>query len=216
MRLSIVAAQIRGARGLLNWSQADLSERTGISATSIGSIENGSTSPRESTIANIKSTFEYGGIEFVGLEGVKVRSGEVRVFTGRNGLISFYDTIFETLRGSDNKDIVVSNVNERDFVRWLGDYSKTHIERMQSIKGLNFKILIRENDDYMPGESYAEYRMLPKDLFASVPFYAFGEKLAIMLFENEPTVIVLNYPAINAAYRVQFQDMWDRAVKAIV
>jgi transcriptional regulator with XRE-family HTH domain len=211
--MTITAAQIRGARGLLNWSQADLSDRTGISATSIGSIENGSTSPRESTIANIRATFEYGGIEFVGLDGAKLRSGDVRVFTGRNGLISFYDTIYETLRTCENKDIVVSNVNERDFVRWLGDYAQTHIKRMESIKGLNFRILIRENDDYMPGDTYAEYRMLPKDLFASVPFYAFGEKLAIMLFENEPTVIVMNYPAISAAYRIQFTDMWSRAAK---
>jgi hypothetical protein len=83
---------------------------------------------------------------------------------------------------------------------------------MESIEGLNFRILIRENDDYMPGDSYAEYKRLPSDLFASVPFYAFGEKLAIMLFENEPTVIVMNYPAINAAYRIQFEDMWARAV----
>ncbi|MCS5595812.1 MAG: helix-turn-helix transcriptional regulator [Pseudomonadota bacterium] len=210
--MTITAAQIRGARGLLNWSQADLSDRTGISATSIGSIENGTTTPRESTIANIKATFEYGGIEFVGLEGVKIRSGDVRVFTGRNGLISFYDTIYETLKTSENKNVVVSNVNERDFIRWLGDYAKTHINRMESIEGLNFRILIRENDDYMPGDSYAEYKRLPSDLFASVPFYAFGEKLAIMLFENEPTVIVMNYPAINAAYRIQFEDMWARAV----
>lgn len=211
--MTITAAQIRGARGLLNWSQADLSDRTGISATSIGSIENGSTSPRESTIANIKATFEYGGIEFVGLEGVKVRSGDVRVFTGRNGFISFFDDVYETLRNTDNRDVIVSNVNERDFVRWLGDFRETHVERMNSLPNLKFQILIRENDDFMPASSYAEYRMMPTDLFASVPFYAYGEKLAIMLFENEPTIILLNYPAINTAYRVQFIDMWNRSTE---
>ena len=43
--MSISTAQMRGARGLLNWGQNDLSDRTGISTTSLGSIENGITIP---------------------------------------------------------------------------------------------------------------------------------------------------------------------------
>jgi len=75
----ITTAQIRGARGVLNWSQGDLSERTGISATSIGSIENGLTQPRDSTLQLIQKAFEDSGIEFLPDEGIKKKSGEVRV-----------------------------------------------------------------------------------------------------------------------------------------
>lgn len=208
--MSITTAQIRGARGILNWSQSDLADRTGISATSIGSIENGQSTPRASTLATIQKSFEDAGIEFIGMDGVKIRSGDVRVFSGKTGFLGFYDDIYHTLKDNPT-EVLVSNVDERIFVKWLGDFKETHVERMKSIPGLQFKILIRSGDDYMPGGDYAEYRTMPKELFASVPFYAYGDKLAIMLFAGEPTIILMDYPAIAAAYRVQFYDMWDRA-----
>jgi transcriptional regulator with XRE-family HTH domain len=208
--MSITTGQIRGARGILNWSQSDLAERTGISATSIGSIENGQSTPRANTVATIQKAFENAGIEFIGRDGIKVRSGDIRVFSGKNGFLNFYDDVYTTLKETPT-EVLVSNVDERDFVKWLGEYKETHVERMKSIPGLKFKILIREGDDYIPAEDYAMYRSMPKELFASVPFYIYGNKLAIMLFDGEPTIIVMDYQSINAAYRVQFYDIWDRS-----
>lgn len=212
--MTITTAQIRGARGILNWSQQDLAQRTGISATSIGSIENGQTTPRESTLSTIRKTLETAGIEFIGLEGIRQRSGDVRTYKGLDGFIEFYNDIYNTVR--DNPaEIYVSNVDERQFVKLLGDFAKVHVKRITDLKTVKYKILIREGDNYVPGSSYAEYRWIPKDLFASVPFYVYGDKLAIMVFDNEPSVIVLRYPSIADAYRVQFADMWNRSSQVI-
>lgn len=210
--MAITTAQIRGARGILNWSQADLAERTGISATSIGSIENGVSTPRANTLITIQKAFEEAGIEFLGLDGVKLRSGNVRVFRGRTGLVEFYDDVYERLQNFEG-DVLVSNVDERAFVKALGDYADVHIERIRALNKIKYKILIREGDTYLPGSSYADYRWMPKELFASVPFYVYDDKLAIMLFDAEITVIVMDYPAISAAYKTQFADMWSRSRK---
>ncbi len=211
--MTITTAQIRGARGILNWSQQDLSQRTGISATSIGSIENGQTTPRESTLATIRKTLENSGIEFIGLEGIRKRSNDVRVYTGKEGFIEFYNDIYETVRNG-NTEIFVSNVDERLFVKVLGDFAKVHVDRISAIKTVRYKILIKEGDNYMPGSSYAEYRAIPQELFASVPFYVYGKKLAVMVFDNEPSIISLNYPSVSEAYKVQFLDMWNRSHKS--
>lgn len=208
--MSITTAQIRGARGILNWSQSDLAERTGISSTSIGSIENGQSTPRASTLQTIRKTFEDSGIEFIGLEGVRLRSGDIRTYKGHAGLIDFYEDLFQTVKNFKG-DILVSNVDERLFVKYLGDFADTHIERMKNLPNIQYKILVREGDDYAPGSDYAEYRGIPAELFASVPFYVYAEKLAIIIFESELTVIVMEYPAIANAYRTQFADMWERA-----
>lgn len=208
--MSITTAQIRGARGILNWSQQDLAQRTGISATSIGAIENGQTTPRESTLSTIRKTLENAGIEFIGLEGVRQRRDDVRIFSGKDGLIEFYDDIFATVRDKTT-EVLVSNVDERIFVEALGEYAKVHVERMEAQKGVRYKILTKEGDNYAPGSGYGEYRWIPKELFASVPFYLYGKKLAIMVFDNEPSIIVLQYPSIAEAYRIQFFDMWERA-----
>lgn len=206
----ISTAQIRGARAILNWSQSDLSERTGISATSIGSIENGQSVPRESTIFLIQKAFENSGIEFIGLNGVKQRTGEVWTYQGRTGFHDFYDDIYETCK-DDPVEVLVSNVDEREFMKWLGDDAVAdHVAKMRQIEGLSYKILIREGDDYyLASADYAQYRWMPKEQFASVPFYVYGKKLAILLFDSEPTVIVLNYPAVAHAYRSQFAALWE-------
>lgn len=208
--MSITTAQIRGARGILNWSQQDLAQRTGISATSIGAIENGQTTPRESTLSTIRKTLENAGIEFIGLEGIRQRRDDVRVYSGRDGLIEFYEDIYTTVRDKVS-EVLVSNVDERIFVEALGEYAKIHINRMEQLKNVYYKILTREGDNYAPGSGYGEYRWIPKELFASVPFYVYGKKLAIIVFEKEPSVILLQYPSIADAYRVQFFDMWERA-----
>ncbi len=209
--MTITTAQIRGARGILNWSQADLAERTGISATSIGSIENGVSTPRANTVSTIQRAFESAGIEFID-GGVRLQRSDIRIFEGRDGFADFYKDIYETLRQKPG-EVLVSNVDERDFEKWLGlDNVRIHVDHMKKISGVTYKIAIREGDTYyLASADYAQYRWLPRDMFSAVPFYVYADKLAILLFKHEPTVIVLNYAAVADAYRLQFKAMWDKA-----
>lgn len=211
--MGITTAQIRGARGILNWSQGDLAERTGISATSIGSIEKGQSQPRESTLKTIQKTLETAGIEFLGLNGVRMRNGEVRTYLGEEGFWDFYKDLYEECV-SNPGPVLVNNVDERIFMKWLSkERVDIHVDRMKKIKGLSYKIMIQEGDTYyLASPSYAEYRWLSTDSFSSVPFYVYGKKLAIMIFNTEPTVIVLNYPAVADAYRAQFDAIWKTAI----
>jgi transcriptional regulator with XRE-family HTH domain len=61
------SAQIRAARGLLGWSQAELAARAGLSARTIERAERGEGMPRVtvSTLEAITRALEDGGIEFV-------------------------------------------------------------------------------------------------------------------------------------------------------
>lgn len=211
--MSITTAQIRGARGILNWSQGDLAERTGISATSIGSIENNQTKPRANTLSNIQRAFEDAGIEFMGQDGVRLKTGNVRVFTGREGYMEFFNEVYDLLSKEKGGDICVSNVDERKFAKWHGELGEEHLARMKSLQNVKTRILIQDGDTYFPADGYAEYRWLSKELFSSVPFYVFGKKLAIMLFDIEPTIILLNYPAVAQTYRKQFEAMWSNSTK---
>lgn len=208
--MTITTSQIRGARGILDWSQAELSKRTNISTTSIGNIESGNTQPRESTLQVIRKAFEDAGIEFLPDNGVRMRTGQVKIFTGRRGYLNFFEDVYQTLK-KDPSEVLVSNVDERKFLKWHGELTDEHHKSMQDLSGIKYKILLQEGDDYFPAR-YAEYRWIRKDHFGSVPFYVYGNKLAIMLFDNEPTIIVMEYPAISEAYRTQFLAMWDNAI----
>ena len=73
----ITSAQIRGARGLLNWSRKELAEHSGISFASMMRLESFDGIPASNfkTLEAIKNAFEGAGIEFIGSpeEGAGVR-----------------------------------------------------------------------------------------------------------------------------------------------
>lgn len=63
----LTGAQIRAARGVLNWSVRDLAETAKVSGSTIRRLEesDGSASPGEAAIAPIRHAFEEAGIEFL-------------------------------------------------------------------------------------------------------------------------------------------------------
>lgn len=206
----ITTAQIRGARGVLNWSQGDLADRTGLSQTSIGGIENGLTTPRENTLQLIEKAFEDAGIEFTADDGIRKKSGHINFFRGRQGFIDFYEDVYNTAVVSPGT-FLVNNVDEKQFLKWGKDILEPHSNRMRELGTVKYKILVQEGDFNFVASDYAEYRWLSRALFSSVPFYVYGEKLAIILFEEEPNILVLEYPAVTVAYRRQFEAMWEDA-----
>jgi transcriptional regulator with XRE-family HTH domain len=211
--MSITTAQIRGARGILNWSQSDLAERTGISATSIGSIENNQSTPRESTLKAIRQAFEKSGLEFIGKDGVRTKSPEITILRGADGFQKFSFNVYDTiLSDDDQREVLQAYVDDRKYADLLGDQAYPHVKRMEEMKEKRFKILQKENDSYFPAKNYAEYRWIPEDQFIAVPFVVYGDNLAVILFEPEPTIIINNYPLVAEAYRMQFYSLWDNAL----
>jgi transcriptional regulator with XRE-family HTH domain len=66
-------AQCRAARALLDWSQSDLVEHSGVSPKSITDYERGLTRPYGRTLTAIVAAFEAAGIEFIN-RGVRTRA----------------------------------------------------------------------------------------------------------------------------------------------
>ena len=71
--------QLRAARAMLGWSQADLAERSGISKPTIARMEigDGRLTGRHETVMELQGAIEKGGVEFVpengGGPGVRLR-----------------------------------------------------------------------------------------------------------------------------------------------
>ena len=73
----ITSAQIRGARGMLEWSRKDLAAHSGVSFASMMRLESFDGVPASNfkTLEAIKKAFEQAGIEFIGTpeQGAGVR-----------------------------------------------------------------------------------------------------------------------------------------------
>ena len=60
----ISAAQIRAARGLLDWSQGDLAEASAVSRRTIAAIERGNHGAFETNLLALRESLEAAGILF--------------------------------------------------------------------------------------------------------------------------------------------------------
>lgn len=78
----VYAAQIRAARALLDWSQGELAERSGVSKQSVTRIENGTMDPRFSTMAALYETLLAAGV-MIAVDA----EGTVRISISRDKLL---------------------------------------------------------------------------------------------------------------------------------
>jgi transcriptional regulator with XRE-family HTH domain len=69
--------QCRAARGLLDWSQAQLAEKAAVGIVTVRQFEAGAHTPRRATVEVIKRAFDAAGVEFIdengGGPGVRLR-----------------------------------------------------------------------------------------------------------------------------------------------
>lgn len=206
--------QIRAGRALLDWSQSDLADQAGLSQTGIARIENGTNQPNSKTLEKIMNAFDSADIEFIDDTGVKKRKSEVKSLKGSHGFKEFMDDVHNTLKNGG--EMCVSNVDEKNWIRWMGqDAYDEHSKLMHSIGNkINSRILVKEGDTFFIASDFAEYRWFPEKLFNHQSFYAYGEKLALISFEDENVeIMILNQKEFSQSYKVLFDIAWDTVAK---
>jgi len=204
--------QIIAARGLLGWNQKDLAHELGMTASAVASIES-ETNRSGKTLEKIERIFDRVGIEILTNGGVQPKQ-DFSIYTGQKGFLSFTDDVYETAK-TFGGEICVSNVNEQNFREIMGkEAALSYMESMKKAhehQDFNFKIIIQEGDDFWAASKYAEYKWASKEQFSDVPFYVYGDKLAIILFQDEVKVYVIHERNVAKAYRIMFDLQWNRA-----
>ena len=207
--MTITTAQMRGARGLLNWSQSELSKRTGISTTSIGNIEAGNTQARENTLKVIRQAFENAGIEFIGTEGMRKKNENIYSIEGHDALDRLLDDIYGTLARSGG-EVLGFGVEEKTDVS-PEEFQKIN-NYLNKLKAANIteRLIIREGDNNMvaPQEFY---KHLPKEYFAPHPFYIYGDKIALINWSTHTKIFIINSPLFAETFTRAFNFIWDNA-----
>lgn len=71
-------SQLRAARALLSWSQEKLAEAAGVSLPTIKRLEpgDGMLATRVETMEKLRRALESAGVEFIGIDGVRLRARE--------------------------------------------------------------------------------------------------------------------------------------------
>ena len=207
--MQITGKQIAMARILLDLSQQDLADALGVARKTILRIENEQSPGSTKTLEVIQRFFENHDVVFTGERGVNQVKNDIKTYTDQEGFDAFYQDFYSVLE-QDKRVVCLSNSEERDFEKYFGDGLESHIQKIVRL-GVRYRILIKDNDETFMTPEYAEYRWMPEDYYASVPFFVFGDKLAIFLFEDNLKIIVIHSPPVADAYRMQFKSFWESA-----
>lgn len=205
----ITLEQIRAARALLKWTQKDLAGHAGLNDDQVHNFEGGRSRSLE-VLEAIYQAFVTNGIEFTDGEGVRKKTGGIKVLEGRHGFINFLDDVYATMKAHGG-EINVTDVADQEFIKYAGDYDEMHVKRMGALKNFVSRSLSAEKD-YVKRVDYSEYRWLPKEEFGPVPFYQYAHKLAMIIFE-EPyaKIFILESSEIAESFRIKYMSMWERA-----
>ena len=210
MVMSINAAQIRAARALLNWSQEELAERSGIARATIKNIENELTIPRADTVDAIRVTFEENSVEFLPGSGTRIRDDIVTVIQGGGAARRLLDDIYRVLAHREGEEVLLSGLNEKDAIATVGqEFLDQHLKRLLG-QGIKERILLEEGDSNFV-HPLISYRWLPKENFTPATFYVYGEKLALVKWAPQEKVVIIDNPELSRGYRGLFDFAWSKA-----
>src|SRR5947209_8792214 len=96
--MNLTAAQLRAARGLLDWTRTDLAKAANISPETVKNIEHGTFRPQEQTADAIVKAFAAHDVRFTENEGVQKSRELLKSFVGEKGYLDFLDDIYNTMR----------------------------------------------------------------------------------------------------------------------
>lgn len=204
-------SQIRAARGLLNWSQKDLAERAGITEATIRNAEKDGASPNAKTLSKIERAFDA-EIEFLDGEGLRRKEEKVQRYQGTQGFRDFMDDVYETAK-EHGGEICLLNAKPDNWIKWLGaDWYAAHVERMKPIlETIDFKVTAKEGDMNFIGSDFAEYRWVPEEVWNEQSFYAYGDRIGFLNFEEKDVeIFVLKQKQFAKSFRFLFNIAWQQ------
>lgn len=206
--MSLNAAQIRAARGLLDWTRDQLANASGVSVPALSKIETSRSNPHPETIAKVQSALEMAGCVFTDNSGVKLKSDIVQIFEGKDGYRAFFDEVYY-LMARNGGEILAAGGYEKDFHETSGpDFLKFHATRMSQLHDFKIRAIKADNQNYTNSLEYVDFRYLPEDQYFFVPYYLYAGRMAMFIWEPDVKVLVINDSRVYEAYRQQFELLW--------
>lgn len=205
MRVTI--EQIRGARAMLNWFQAELADRSGVAKDTIMRIETGKTTPQKDTLEKIVHAFELAGIEFT-KDGIK-KGDTITVLEGQNINFQILDDIYSRLKDEGGEVLIagLTEVSPDDTQRY--EFLKKHIERLQKA-GISERILIEDgNTNFVAPKTW--YRYLPKNKFNNTPFQVYADRIVMKEWGPPERMVIIQNVRFAETLRNLFDLVWDQA-----
>jgi sugar-specific transcriptional regulator TrmB len=130
-------------------------------------------------------------------------SGQVRLFKGIKGMRTIFQDILRT--GKDN--LVFGN--ESQLEERMPAYQKQFVRQLKE-NNIFVREIVRE-DRKTATSNPKQTRYVPKSVDSPVVTNIYGDKIALLIWTDEPEGIIIENAAAAKAYRSYFEFMWEHA-----
>ncbi len=127
--------------------------------------------------------------------------GQVRLFKGTKGVKSIF---LDMARSGENNFVFGS---EGQFSKRMPEFA-LQFDRLKKEKKIKTKLLIRQGRRELDRIN-SEYRYLPRVAESPAVTNIYGDKIAIVIWTDEPEGIVIENAAAAKAYKSYFDVMWE-------
>ena len=183
--------QLKAARSLLNWSQADLAKKSGYSLPTINNIERGLYEAHSATINDIIQTFEQAGIQFIDGPGVKMERDcfQIKAYEGEDALFHLFNKIGLALEKSDDV-LYMSGLDEALLKQGSKEEDlKTLFTRLG--KKVSVRVLCHKGQSAALNFYNMNKKIVP-DIVPLIPCFVYKNRVALVILKNPNYVCITN------------------------
>jgi transcriptional regulator with XRE-family HTH domain len=201
----ITIEQCRAARGLLDWTQQILANKSGLSKTAINNFEKGYSDIKAESLRAIRAAFENNDVEFIGMAGVRKKSDDTKILCGKTVIEDLLNDIDHTL--GIGGELLISHLNKKFTEHHSARKMNDVLLRCASVRILSLDMFT------MP---IGEQRQLPATIGQSgIILFLYKRKVAMVLWGHSVVLIADSREAFTAESS-HFEYLWEQAAPPIV
>jgi sugar-specific transcriptional regulator TrmB len=133
-------------------------------------------------------------------------SGQVRLYKGLKGI----RTIFQDIVSSQSKENLLFG-SESQLEERMPAYQKQFVRHLKENK-MSVREIVRE-DRSTKTSNPKQTRYVKKNVISPVVTNIYGDRIALVIWTDEPEGIIIENEAAAKAYRSYFEFMWEHAKK---
>ncbi len=202
MNIHLKGKQIAAARQLAGFTLDDLTERSGVSRSTLVKIEAGAVQPREGTLIDIVKAFATAGVEFIE-GGARWIGDTIRTLEGEDAYLRLLDEVYQTLRRQPGAEVLSictdDAVSPPDVV--------TDIQRWHDA-GIQCRVLTRDQSTRFDFP-LREYRLIPERFYTNSVMVVFDDKVATL--RDDGNVIIVRDTDQAHMLRGLFEMIWQQS-----
>ena len=205
----VTTEQLKAARSLLNWSQADLAQKSGYSLPAVNNIERGQYKAHTATMNDIIQTFEQNGIQFIS-SGVRLEHSDFRIkfYEGEDAPHYLLQKISAALE--EGGDLYLSGIDENALIQLAEKDLKRCLVKLRQAHA-TIHLLCHKSDKSVDFAFPNLKQKIVPDSVPLTPYCLYKNRCAFVILNNPVYVCIIYNPVLKQSMLDSFNYLCENA-----